>query len=122
LILQTLSTSAGGRLLDVSTFIGADIVDGSLTAKDVGENQFVNFAASIPAVPPQQCLYVPITGVAAAGDHLLLSPNFNETSSFLTYDIEYEPSVTSAQLKVCNPTDSNVSAAVTHFNLLVFQH
>jgi hypothetical protein len=68
------------------------------------------------------CHHSEITGVAAQGDHLLLTPDLNDSSSFLTYDIEYEPGISSAELKVCNPTDSSIGALVTHFNLLVFQH
>jgi hypothetical protein len=107
---------------DVSTFIGADIVDGSLTAKDVGENAF-NLSVNVPAVAAHDCLYMPITGIAAEGDHLLLTPDYRYTSSFLTYNVEYQVSPSSsAQLKVCNPTNTNELARPTFFNLLVFQH
>jgi hypothetical protein len=106
---------------DVSTFLGADIVDGSLTAKDIAENEF-NFPAAIPAMAPRSCIYLTITGIDAQGDHMLLTPDFNDVSSFVTFGIEYKAGDTSAEMKVCNPTDMNVQSHTSTFNLLVFQH
>jgi hypothetical protein len=106
---------------DVSTFIGADIVDGSLTAKDVGQNEF-NFPASVPSLPAHSCFVTPITGIAAQGDHLLLTPDYDTTSNLLTYGVEYKGINDDAELKVCNPVNIDIPGAVTYFNLLVIQH
>jgi hypothetical protein len=108
---------------DVSTFIGADIVDGSLTAKDVGENEFVNFQATIGSVPAQSCKSLPITGISAQNDHLLLTPYAgDQENANLSYSIGYLASSEDATLKVCNPTGAAINDGTTYFDLLVFQH
>jgi hypothetical protein len=116
---------------DVSTFLGADVVDGtltgadvqdgSLTARDVGETQIANFEVGVPAVLAHRCTYTSVSLGVAGAAHMLLTPSFFDSSSFLTYGIEYSPSESFAYLKACNPTDSAVSARTTHFELLVFQ-
>jgi uncharacterized protein YjbI with pentapeptide repeats len=100
-----------------------EIFDGGLNANDVGEAQFVDFVANIGVVPANGCKYGRVTGVGAQGDHLVLTPSFQETSLNLIYSVEYELlSGEGAQLKVCNPTNANINDATTNFNLLVFQH
>jgi hypothetical protein len=106
---------------DVSTLVGADIVDGSLTAKDVGENEF-NFSMDVPAVAAHDCRYLLMTGIAAQGDHVLLTPDYGYTSTYLTYNVEFQEGSPNAFLKVCNPTNDEVQARPTYFNVVVFQH
>ncbi len=106
---------------DVSTLVGADIVDGSLTAKDVGENEF-NFSLNVPAVAAHDCIYVPITGIAAQGDHVLLTPDYGYTSTYLTYTVEFQEGSPNAYLKACNASNNNVEGRPTYFNALVVQH
>ena len=96
--------------------------DGSLTAKDVGENVYLDFPATTPAIPATSCTSIPITGIAANFDHMVLTPSSADASLLLTYQIEYNPGDSNATLRVCNPTFLNETARVTHFNLIVFQH
>ena len=106
---------------DVSTLVGADIVDGSLTARDVGENEF-NISLNVPAVAAHDCLYMSIAGIAAQGDHVLLTPDYGYTSNYLTYNVEFQEGSPNAYLKVCNASNNNVEGRPTYFNVLVFQH
>jgi hypothetical protein len=116
---------------DVSTMLGVDVVDGtlteadikngSLTANDVAENSF-NVAVNVGDVPPHACTYAPINGVAAEGDHMVLTPNYSDSFQNLFYGIEYRNGTDTAELKACNPTDTVRGDGITHFNLLVFQH
>ena len=118
-------------MFDVSTFLGADVVDGTLTGADIGdgtlkdediaEGTFVNFVASIGTIAAQSCDGRIITGVDAQGDHLLLTPDQNTSSLFLAYSIGYQPGGSNAILRVCNPTTAAIDDGTTNFNLLVFE-
>jgi hypothetical protein len=136
---------------DVSTFLGADIVDGTVTSEDiapftirnqdidssavdspvvedgslrdvdVGENTFINFAADIGIVPGNGCVIKDITGTAAAGDHLLLTPSSADGLGAISYDAIEEPSSDGRfAIKACNATATNLNDGTNHFNLLVF--
>jgi hypothetical protein len=107
---------------DVSTFLGADIVDGSLTASDVGEHQFTNIQVDQPDIGPHSCAYRTIPGVAAQGDHMVLTPDYDTTYTEATYGIEYHAGFNDAEVKICNTTAVTLEGRPTHFNLLVFQH
>ena len=114
---------------DVHSFLGADVVDGTLTGADVGDGTlkdediakgtFVNFAANIGSIAAQSCDGRIVTGVDAQGDHLLLTPDENTASLFLTYTIGYQPGGSNAILRVCNPTTAAIDDGNTNFNLLV---
>ena len=114
---------------DVHSFLGIDVVDGSLTGADIGDGTlkdediakgtFVNFAASIGSIAAQSCDGRIVTGVDAQGDHLLLTPDQNTASLFLTYNIGYQPGGSNAILRVCNPTTAAIDDGNTNFNLLV---
>ncbi len=116
---------------DVSTFLGLDVVDGSLTgadiqdgsltARDVGETQIAHFGFGVPAVLAHTCTYTSLSLGVTGPRHLLLTPDYIDSSSFLTYGIEYSPGESFAYLKACNPTDNAVPARTTHFELLVFK-
>ena len=101
------------------TIQSIDIANFALNDEDIGQGTFVDFQASIGSVPAHSCRYGPVTGVNATRDHLLLTPNFNTTSSFLVYGIEYEDSREQADIKVCNPTGGAIDDGITRFNLLV---
>jgi hypothetical protein len=103
-------------LADGAVF-GNDIRDFSLNDEDVGQGTFVNFAADIGLVPANSCVYKDITGINAQGDHLLLTPNNND--SFLIYGIQYRSGQEFARLQVCNPFSFTAQDEITHFNLLV---
>jgi hypothetical protein len=115
-----ISTMLGVDVVD-ETLTGADIDDGSLTAKDVSENSF-NIAVNFGDVPARSCTYAPVNGVAAEGDHMVLTPNYSDSFQNLSYGIEYRNGTDTAELKACNPTDSARGDGTTHFNLLVIQH
>ena len=103
---------------DVHSFLGVDVVDGSLEDQDIAQGTFVNFAASIGLIASHGCNTLSITGINAQGDHLLLTPS-NHDHSALTYEVQYRTDSDSARLFVCNPTDANIDDGTTHFNLLV---
>ena len=111
---------AGADIVD-NNVTGTDIKDGSLTAKDVSENSF-NVAVNVGDVPAHGCTYAPINGVAAEGDHMVLTPNYSDSFQNLSYGIEYRNGTDTAELKACNPTDTSRGDGTTHFNLLVLQH
>ena len=100
---------------------GNEVLNGSLIDRDIAQSNGAirNFSANIGSVPAHSCRYGPVTGVNATRDHLLLTPNFNTTSSFLIYGIEYEDSREQADIKVCNPTGGAINDGITRFNLLV---
>ena len=105
---------------DVHSFIGADVVDGTLEDQDFAQRAQVNFTATIGAVAANTCVQRPVSGVDAEGDHLVLTPILNNSDDRLTYT----PVATigfggSIRIQVCNPTNSNVDAGTTQFNLLV---
>jgi hypothetical protein len=100
---------------------GVDIANGTLTAQDVGENAFLDFAATIPTLFGNDCATIAITGVAGQFDHMLLTPSSADANPKLTYQIEYNPGDNNAKMVICDPVGYEPSQ-VTHFNLLVFQH
>jgi hypothetical protein len=100
---------------------GIDVANGALTDRDISQadGAIRNFNANIGSVGAHSCVYRAVTGVNATRDHLLLTPNFNTTSSFLIYGIEYEDTREQADIKVCNPTAGVINDGITRFNLLV---
>jgi hypothetical protein len=109
---------------DVHSFVGADVVDGTLEDQDVGQATLVNFVVNVGQMPPDGCNTVPLDGVfgpsvAAAGDHLLLTPSQEDAHFLIDYDIKYAPSGV-AQILACNDSTATVEDGTTHFNLLVF--
>ena len=105
---------------DVHSFIGADVVDGTLEDQDIAQSAHVNFTATIGAVAASTCVQRPVSGVDAEGDHLVLTPILNNSDDRLTYT----PVATigfggTIRIQVCNPTNGNVDDGTTQFNLLV---
>jgi len=98
----------------------AEVIDGSLNDEDIGLG-FVNFAANIGIVTAGQCTERTITGIDVAGDHLLLTPDFNTQSGRLIYSAEYFGSDQAMEIQACNPTDSDVEDGNTNFNLLAIE-
>lgn len=92
----------------------------SLNDQDVGQGTFVNFEASIGTIAASDCGSVVISGINAKGDHLLLTPSFQDSNHRLDYTITYQRDVGYAYLNVCNRTDLAIDDGTTHFNLLVF--
>jgi uncharacterized protein YjbI with pentapeptide repeats len=103
-----------------NTLVSSDICDGCLLDQDIAEGTFVHFAANIGTVPVG-CSYRDVTGVNAQGDHLLLTPDFNDAHGSLQYAIQYRPDLEQATIQVCNRTNSSINDATTHFNLLVIE-
>ena len=95
----------------------AEVIDGSLNDEDIGLG-YVNFAANIGIVSAGQCTERTITGVDVAGDHLLLTPDFNTQSGRLIYSAEYFGNDQAMEIQACNPTDSDITDETTNFNLL----
>ena len=96
------------------------INNGTLNDEDVGQSTFVNFEADIGVVPAQGCVKDQITGINASGDHLLLTPNNNDSRGSLTYQVYYVLGQEWAWLETCNPGTVALNDENTHFNLLVF--
>ena len=92
----------------------------SLNDQDVGQGTFVNFEATVGTFSAGTCDSLPITGIDARGDHLLLTPSSKDSSIFLDYAIKYRRDTGSAHLTVCNRTNATINDGTTHFNLLVF--
>jgi hypothetical protein len=111
---------AASEIADGQVF-GIDVANGALTDRDISQadGAIRNFSADIGSVAAHSCVYRAVTGINATRDHLLLTPNFNTTSSFLTYGIEYEDTREQADIKVCNPTAGAINDGITRFNLLV---
>jgi hypothetical protein len=109
---------------DVHSFLGVDVVDGTLEDQDVGQATLVNFVATIGQMPPDGCNTIPLDGVfgpdvEATGDHLLLTPSQVDAHFLIDYDIKYAPAG-DAQIIACNDSTATVDDGTTHFNLLVF--
>ena len=105
---------------DVHSFLGVDVVDGTLEDQDIAQATFVNFSATIGAVAANSCAERSVTGVNAEGDHLLLTPIYNNADGRLTYTPESTFGFGGTmRIRVCNPTNSNVDDGTTQFNLLV---
>jgi hypothetical protein len=107
---------------DVHSFIGEDVVDGTLEDQDIAEGTFVNFDATIGGVAAHACVDRFIYGVNAKADHLVITPNFDTADSNLSYNVMYEGPASifeTADLRVCNPTDTAINDGNTRFNLLV---
>jgi hypothetical protein len=98
----------------------SEVSNGSLNDEDVGQGTFVNFAANVGTVGAGSCSDLPITGVNAQGDHLLLTPSNQDSLQLLDYRMEYRDTQALARLVVCNHTNINLPDGITHFNLLVF--
>jgi hypothetical protein len=64
-------------------------------------------------------VYIPVTGINAAGDHLLLTPDFHTTAFDLDYHIQSRTLDSEARIAVCNPTNAAINDGNTNFNLLV---
>jgi hypothetical protein len=113
--------SVGQSEIRTSGVFGPEVADGALIDRDIaqGNGVFRNFTGTIGLVPAHGCVYRRITGVNGDRDHLLLTPNFETASSFLTYGIEYHDTAEYVEMKVCNPTGGNVDDGTTRFNLLV---
>jgi hypothetical protein len=105
---------------DVHSFLGVDVVDGSLEDQDIAQGAFYNFAATIPATTTGACANDVITGVESQNDHLLLTPLGDAQ-----YGFEYHVSALEGfaggpiRLHVCNHSGQNAAAHTVHFNLLV---
>jgi hypothetical protein len=98
----------------------ADVRNGNLNDEDIAQGAFVNFTANIGLIAAHECSELPITGVNATGDHLLLTPNWNDTvSPHLDYDVLYRNDHEMAVLKVCNDSAGDIQDGNTRFNLLV---
>jgi hypothetical protein len=116
---DTLS-SGGLKATDLKpSSVGAsEVADGSLNDEDISQGTFVNFLASINRVDAHNCGYNTVTGVNAAGDHLVLTPSFDASPGIINYTAEYAADGT-VRIKACNPTDFAYGAHTTRFNLLV---
>ena len=117
---DTLSGPGGLRAVDLrpGSIASSEVVNGSLNDEDISQGTFVNFLASINRVDAHNCGYNTVTGVNAAGDHLVLTPSFDASPGIINYTAEYAADGT-VRIKACNPTDFAYGAHTTRFNLLV---
>ena len=127
---------------DVSTFLGADLVDNTLTSRqlatdsvwsaevtngglidrDVGQTVARNFAGNIGVVNSQSCVNRTVTGGFLKSNHMLLTPSIVDSDPLLQYTALYnsDPAVEAAYIHVCNWTGASINDGTTHFNLLSF--
>ncbi len=108
---------------DIANNVGvqsADVRNGTLNDEDVGQGTFVNFAGDIGVVPANDCTLGGIGGINAQGDHLLLTPSFEDANFRLEYKLLYRPDQEFATISTCNRSGVAINDGVTHFNLLVF--
>jgi hypothetical protein len=105
---------------DVSTFLGVDIVDGSLDDQDVGQTTFVALDALIGQVNANACSLRPVTGIdVQPGDHIIVTPQTSSADANLIYTAQYS-GAGEAIIKVCNPTTNNIEDLRSNLSLLVF--
>ena len=98
----------------------SEVANGQLNDEDVGQGAFVNFNANIGTVFSHTCSDLPVTGVNAQGDHLLLTPSQEDSEIFLEYSVRYRAAEQEVRLYACNPTHNTINDGTTHFNLLIF--
>ena len=103
---------------DVSTFLGADVVDGTLTAKDFTKDQR-NDSLFVGDVGANTCKYVDFGLNTAVNEALLVTPEWDSASSWLSYTPEYHSTNGGLSIKVCNPTTVTISDDNTRFRILV---
>jgi hypothetical protein len=103
---------------DVSTFLGADIVDGSLDDRDIGKAASINVTGDFGTIPAHSCRGITIgTAIGSNGDHLILTPNYDTTAFFVEFTVQSQTGG-GAQVLGCNPTDSAIVEGTASFNLL----
>ncbi len=108
----------GSQDLGPGSVGSSEVANGTLNDEDISQGSFVNFLASIKSVAAHNCGYNTVTGVNAAGDHLVLTPSFDASPGIINYTAEYAADGT-VRIKACNPTDFAYGAHTTRFNLLV---
>jgi hypothetical protein len=97
---------------------GADVRNGTLNDEDIAKGTFVDFPAVVGSVNAHSCIEKQITGVGAQGDHVLLTPSWQDSSADLTHAAEYRAAIEAVELHVCNPTDTVVDDGTSHLNML----
>jgi hypothetical protein len=116
---QVASDTFLGTDLRAETLTSREIRNGSLNDEDVGQTLLADFSAAIGSVPATSCVYRPVTGIAAGGDHLLLTANTTDANGGLIYSAEYNPTGADGfRIRVCNFANAAVDDGNTHFNLL----
>ncbi len=101
---------------DVHSFLGVDVVDGSLTREDLSPNPF-RITLNVSSVPAQSCLYRNVTSDSAAFADLVVTPQYETTSTNLIYTAENRNTDT-VSIKVCNPTATAIDDGGTTFQAL----
>jgi len=102
---------------DVHSFLGADVVDGSLTAKDFTKRE-LSVSLLVGTVGANTCKYVHFGLTGVADESLLITPEYASTTTTLMYDLEYR-STDVLSIKVCNPTPAAIDDGNTAFRILV---
>jgi hypothetical protein len=95
------------------------INNGTLNDEDIGQTTLVDITGSVGVVPARSCIDRSISGINAAGDHLLLTPEHGGFGHNLSYEVHYRPDTEAAFLHVCNPTNADINDEAVGFNLLV---
>jgi hypothetical protein len=101
--------------------VGADeVTNNSLNDEDISQSVHTDFQVNIGLLRFWSCKTVGVTGIAAGGDHLVLTANTTNADPAFTYQAEYNPGGADGfRIKACNPTDITQDDGVTNFNLLV---
>jgi hypothetical protein len=94
------------------------VINNNLNDEDIGQGTFVGFTANIEIVPKHDCEEIPVFGVNAKQDHLLLTPDTLTSSANLVYTAKFT-GADHMYISVCNPTAEDIDDNNTVFNLLV---
>jgi hypothetical protein len=99
----------------------SEVADGFLRGVDVGEAQFVDFTAALPAVNHGTCVSAAVTGLPNnARDHLLLTENTDSTRPWIFAVAAYSQTAGQMIIRRCNLSPTIDEPAGNHkFNLLV---
>ena len=99
----------------------AEVANGFLRGVDVGEAQFVDFTAALPAVNHGTCVSAAVTGLPNnARDHLLLTENTDSTRPWIFAVAAYSQTAGQMIIRRCNLSPTIDEPAGNHkFNLLV---
>ena len=104
---------------DVPWFLGADVVDGSLTAKDFTKDQYNAslFVGDVGANPSGKDVDFGL--VSSQNETLLVTPEWESTSSWLSYVPEYHSTNGVLSIKVSIRPPPLSATATPRFRILV---
>jgi hypothetical protein len=117
---------------DVHSFLGVDVVDGTLTGadvqdgtlkdEDVGSATRTSVDVAIGVVPAHACVSrtVDVVGVVAAGSHLVLTPDSTDLTGGVVFQVGILGGGTNIPVEIlaCNITGGAIDEGSNTFNVL----